>query len=447
MTTGRPRRVSWYYGWNIVAICALAAIAANALPINAFSLFLGDWSRQLHASVSTLQLGIAAVGVGSALFGPIAGVLADRIPSRWLIGAGLLGIGLFCLGVSVMTELWQYLLLYAAVLPVSILLTTSVLANALLSRWFVQRLGLAVSIAAIGQSMAGVVMPPIIAGAVERIGWRAIWTIGGGIVLLGVLPLVLAVLREHPRPQDERPEGARAPADAAADAAMAAESERLRWRDVVSRPNFWLLIVTYIPMLALYGGCGQNIGPIAASRGLTPQTAGMLLSLLSLSQMVATLVAGVLADRVGSRLTLTALGLATATGGLFFAFGGGVLPLSLGVLLAGCGGAFWPAIAAAIAREFGAGAVGRVFGLATFFMPLCVLAPFAVAFSRESLGSYTPTLTAFAALGFMGAAACGGLMRERPAPRLARTSSMNTSRSRPRSAGERIRSGTAETYD
>jgi len=59
--TGRTSQ-RWYHGWNIVAVCVLAGIAASALPINAFSLFLHDWSVQLHSPISTLQLGIAACG-------------------------------------------------------------------------------------------------------------------------------------------------------------------------------------------------------------------------------------------------------------------------------------------------------------------------------------------------------------------------------------------------
>ena len=46
----------WYYGWNVVAVCVLAGIAASALPINAFSLFLDAWTAQLHVPVSTLQI-------------------------------------------------------------------------------------------------------------------------------------------------------------------------------------------------------------------------------------------------------------------------------------------------------------------------------------------------------------------------------------------------------
>jgi MFS family permease len=405
---------AWYHGWNIVAVCVLAGIASSALPINAFSLFLSDWSAQLHAPVSTLQLGIGACGAACALLAPFVGVLADKYSSRWLFGIGLAGVALLCLGTSYMGAIWQYLALYAVLLPFSILLSTSLVANVVVSRWFVRRLGLALGITAVGLGLGGVVMPPVIAAVMPDVGWRSIWRAGGIVIAVVILPLVVAVLRDRPTERD----GSYylTGASTAVSHHAAGISGDLRWRDIFARRNFWLLIVAYLPMLALYGGCGQNVAPLAASRGLTAHTAGVLLSLLNLSQLAATLIVGMLSDRFGNRLPLAGLAFLTALGGILVAFGQGIVPLTLGVTLAGCGGAFWPLIAAAIALEFGASAVGRVFGLVTFFLPLTVVAPFAVAKAKEASGSYTPALLVITVLTVIGGATVLGLMRERRRP-------------------------------
>jgi MFS family permease len=405
------RSSGWYYGWNVVAVCVLAGIAANALPINAFSLFLGEWTAQLHVPVSTLQIGIGACGLGCAIFSPIAGILADKYSGRWLFGIGLVGMVLFSFGISWVTRVWEFIALYALVLPVSLLLSTAILANAVVSRWFVRRLGLALSITAFGLGMAGVVMPPIVAATMPTIGWRGIWRIGGLVTALIILPLVIAVLRDRPTERDGlrylTPESGRAPAHGSGVAGA------LRWRDIFARRNFWLLIAVYVPMLALYGGCGNNIAPLATSRGSSQQTAGVLLSLLNLSQLGATLIAGLLSDRFGNRVPLAGLAFATALGGVLVAFGSSAAVLGLGVILAACGASFWPLIAAAIAAEFGASAVGRVFGLVIFFLPLTVVSPFAVAKTHETTGSYAPALLVMTVLSLAGGAACLLWMRER----------------------------------
>jgi len=82
MTTGTgpaPPR-GWYYGWNIVAVCVLAQVAANGLTYNCMTLFLPDWSKQLHAPVSLLQLSIAGMVLVCAPLSPFAGQLADKYP-------------------------------------------------------------------------------------------------------------------------------------------------------------------------------------------------------------------------------------------------------------------------------------------------------------------------------------------------------------------------------
>ena len=45
-----------------------------------------------------------------------------------------------------------------------------------------------------------------------------------------------------------------------------------------------------------------------------------------------------------------------------------------------------------MAAEFGANGVGRAFGMIMFFFPLGSLAPFAIARTQETTGSYVPAL-------------------------------------------------------
>ena len=195
--TQSAARRGWYYGWNIVAICILAQIASTALPVSTFSLFLHDWAAQFHKPISSLQLGLAADGIGCAIVAPFVGMLVDKYPTKILMAIGLLGMGLFCLGMSLATQFWQYLFLYGFVVPISVTLSTAVPANALISRWFVRRRGLALGLTSLGLSAAGVLMAPVVAAAMPAIGWRAIWQIGAALIVLVVLPLLLLVVRDR----------------------------------------------------------------------------------------------------------------------------------------------------------------------------------------------------------------------------------------------------------
>ena len=406
--------LGWYHGWNIVTVCVLSCIALNALPINAFSLFLRDWSTDLHTPVSTFQIGIGGLGVVSALLSPFAGMLVDKFPVRFLIGFGLAIAALVCFGISVMTAPWQFILLYAVPLPVAICTATLLPANAVVSRWFVRRRGLALATVSVGLGLGGVIMPLVVTYVMPEIGWRGVWRIAALVVAVVLLPLALLVIRDRPRERDGQHYLS---GDAATGGvhghSPASGGDTLRWRDILARRNFWLLVITYIPMLAVYGGVGQNLGPIAESHGIGASTAGALVSAFNLSTVVFVLAAGLLSDRFGNRLPLAAFAILAAMGGVFVSLADGVAMLGIGAVLAGIGNTFWPLVASAIALEFGAERMGRAFGLLTLFLPATSVTPFAAAKSQELTGSYAPALLVMAALALIAGLLCGLLMREK----------------------------------
>jgi sugar phosphate permease len=416
LSSGAPRR-GWYHGWNIVVACILAQAVSNGLPVNSYSLFLKDWSVDLHTQISSLQLAMASLGLVSALVSPFVGGLADKYPARLMMGGGLLGIAAFCIGVSFVTANWQLLALYAVLLPLSISFGTSLPGNACISRWFVRRLGLALGLAAFGLGLAGVILPPIIANLLPEIGWRLVWRYAGLAVVLLVVPVVVWAMRDRPSARDGLDyltgDGAAPAQQIHGHGAPSGGGRQLSSRNILSNRNFWLLIGAYIPMMAVYGVCLQNMGPIAESRALSTQTAGALLSAIAATQVISTLLAGLLSDRFGNRLPLAGMGLFTAIGGIFVAYGHDAIMMGCGVLLVGFSGGLWPLLAAAAAREFGAGNMGRAFGHIMLFLPVMVLVPFVVAKLYESTGSYVPSLLGLSAICCAGAVALLLFMRER----------------------------------
>jgi MFS family permease len=403
------RRGGWYYGWNIVAVCIFSQVAANGLTYNAFSLFLKDWSAQLHTPVSVLQLPIAAMVWVAAFISPLIGTFADKYPPRRLFGVGLLGMAAFYVAVSFATATWQIILLYAALAPLAVGLSTAIPANAVISRWFVRRRGVALGLSAFGIGLAGIVLPPIIADVLPQIGWRMVWRIGALIIAVVVTPIVLWVLRDRPTEREglHYLEG-----EAGGHAHHGHGGGAFGLKQVLARRNFWLLMAIYLPILAIQGGMNQNIGPYALNHGLSQQVVGTLIPVLSISHVTATLVLGWMSDRFGNRLPFAGLAATVAAGAATLAFAQGLPAILAGCVLVGLGGGLFTLLAAALAAEFGADGFGRAFGTAMAFLPLASFAPFLIAKSQETTGSYAPALLAFGALVLVG----GGLilmLRER----------------------------------
>lgn len=401
--TGVPRIRGWYYGWNIVAVCILSQVAANGLTYNSFSLFLPHWSAEMHSPISRLQLSVAAMVLGAALLAPVVGAFADRYDPRKLFAFGLMGMACFYLAISATTASWQIVALYAILAPLPLCLSTGVAANTVISRWFVRHLGLALGLSSFGVGMAGVVLPPVIAAVLPGVGWRIIWRVGALVLVAIVMPLVVVILRDRPT---ER-EGLHYLGGDSGHVSAHDRSSRgaqISWREIARRRNFWFVIAAYVPMMALYGGCAQNIAPYAANHGLSQQTAGALISAFSLAHLTATLALGPISDRFGNRVPFAALAAITAAGAVVLAFAGGVSAIGIGCVLVGFAGGLHTLLGASMAAEFGSSAFGRAYGLSLLFIPLASLAPFAIAKVQETTGSYAPALLGIAAIVLAGGA-------------------------------------------
>ena len=410
-----PRR-GWYHGWNIVAACVLSSATVNGLTSNCYSLFLKDWSVQLHTQVSSLQLASAIMLLVASLISPLLGTFADKYPARKLFAFGLTLTAIFYLAMSAVTAKWQILALYGSIVPFAAALSASITGNAVISRWFVRRLGLALGFSALGLGLAGVLLPPIIAGLLPTVGWRPIWRGAGLLTAFIIMPLVVWVVSDRPTERYGLHYLSGGSGAAASRLAHATNSGGLSWRTVTFSRNFWLLVAIYLSIMLLWVGCGQNVGPYAAAHGLSRQNAGLLLSLYSLSHLASTLIVGLLSDRFGNRVPLAGLAIVNATGAILLAFGVGLPTITLGYALVGSGGGVFTLLPAALVVEFGAAGIGRAFGLAMAFVPIGALSPFIVAKTQETTGSYAFSLVGLAILAIVAGALSLMLRERRGAP-------------------------------
>jgi len=293
-----------------------------------------------------------ALGAAVAILSPMMGTVADRYPARWLFALGLVGASIFSVAMSAVTATWQIWVLYAPLFPASITLCSSIASNAIVSRWFVRRAGLALGLSATGLGIAGALLPPLIAFAMPFVGWREVWRAAGILTVLVVLPLVVWIVRERsterdgfqymdgvaaaspshglPLASNEGHKRSGAPDEHETRDLGVRGDNNLRWRDILTRRNFWLLAFCFIPIVGLYFGTQQNLALIVASRGMTAKTASFLLAVFALLHVIATPILGLAADRFGSRLPLAFVGILAMIGGVLFGYGD-----SLPVLLAG----------------------------------------------------------------------------------------------------------------
>jgi MFS family permease len=196
------------YGWAVAAAStALVAVAfgANYLVVVGLKPIAEefDWPRSIPSLAYSLSL------FGSGLGGIAMGWLSDRIGifRPVLLGAAMVGLGTVAAAQSqgVLTLLLAYGLLIGLLgnsTVFSPLLTTA-------TRWFDRRRGIAVSLVASGQSIAGFAWPPVFRWSMEHYGWRTTMTAFGIFAVAAMIPMAFVLRRPPPAPLASRaPEGA-----------------------------------------------------------------------------------------------------------------------------------------------------------------------------------------------------------------------------------------------
>lgn len=155
----------------------------------------------LFGSRSAPSLAFSLQYVGSGIGGIVMGYILDRwgfgIPA--LVGTVMVGSGAML--ASQVDAAWQLNVIYLIMFGLAGQGSLAAPAMANIVKWYDRRRGMAVGIVAGGQSLAGIVWPPIFGNLQEVIGWRDTFFWFGVFCLVVLLPLCVVVKRRPPLPK------------------------------------------------------------------------------------------------------------------------------------------------------------------------------------------------------------------------------------------------------
>lgn len=192
-----PARLPFYYGWVNVAIAAVAMSAT--LPGRTYGLGLIKEPLRAELGISDLRFNVLnfwAIVIGAVCV-PVVGRLIDRLGARIVLAlvAGALGASVILMSRAAdENELASTLTLVRGLGQGAL----SVVAIALVGKWFRRRAGVAMG--AFTLLLAVGFIAPIFAveAAVKSVGWRAAWEGVGLALVLGLVPLGLIFARSTP---------------------------------------------------------------------------------------------------------------------------------------------------------------------------------------------------------------------------------------------------------
>jgi MFS family permease len=301
-----------FYGWHVTAVFSLLVFASAGIR-HAVGPFLKPMVADLQVDRASFSLVIA---LGLFLYGafmPAVGALVDRVGARPVTTAGCLVLAAALVLTAYCRTLWELAAVYGVLASVGLAATGPVVANAVVSRWFVARRGTAVSVLG-SAAMAGMsLMVPTVAWMILTLGWRATYIAIGVFVLTCLLPLCAWVVRESPESMGLEADGA-APA-----AAAAPKADRTPVSTAATTVAFWQLSGSFFT-------CGFSMSllsahgvPMLTDHGYTPLFASWTFGVLGGASILFTLLLGPASDRLGRRPVLAGIygGRAAVFAGLF----------------------------------------------------------------------------------------------------------------------------------
>ncbi|HKT53057.1 MAG TPA: MFS transporter [Caulobacteraceae bacterium] len=347
----------------------------HPLIVQTFGALLVPLSVAMHTDRGHLSLALSLHLLFQGAVSPVYGVMLDRygvrrvlIPCLVLSGA-LLACAAMASNLAALTALYVLLgLTSAAAAPTAWSKIVTMVVH--------RRRGLALSALSTTGGIGGAVMPMLAAVLIGAVGWRGTYVWLGVLMVLGTVPVLLAVV-----PRDAAP------------AARAGGFGGSSLVDILRRPQFWAMVAPACAIGVACAGLAVHYIPMLMDRGVSLQQATAFNALPNLMLVVTALVFGHFIDRTRPVLAGIALSWAAACGFLVLAFGAGwaIIP---GAAVAGCaGGAEIGLIGYLCTRYFAPEDFGKTYGLAFFFWILSQsVGAAAFGFAYAATGDYVVPL-------------------------------------------------------
>jgi MFS family permease len=236
-------------------------------------------------------------------------------------GTMLLGLGLFLSGSS--SKLWHFYLGFGVLSGAGLCLAGSVPFTAVIRNWFERKRGLALSLLFFGIGGAFVFYPAI-AFSINSVGWRNTFFIEAMVIAALMLPLILLIVRYHPREKGLLADGVSESMDPCpAPREMGPQIVDQAWASIdwtlakaARTGRFWLLCLA---TFSVWGIVQQTMVThhvaFALDLGYSRVYASSILSLHGVLFAFGSL-AGVLSDRIGREITMT-IGTIIGISGIF----------------------------------------------------------------------------------------------------------------------------------
>jgi MFS family permease len=368
-------------GWPIVLAAVIGIYASLAtIPFYAIQGLIKPLNEAFGWDRGQVSFAITLMGVANFLTSYIAGAITDRFGSRpvALISGLLLAVALFIITLNdgSITQFWISYFVMTVVGACTLPLTYTRTVN----QWFDKSRGLALGFTLMGTSLAAMTMPLLYKAGIEAFGWRGVFYVGIGLILVLWLPIFLLLFRDRPK------------AEQAAAALMATGMEP---GEAARTATFWKMGVSFFLVTCAMSGIVIHFIAMVTDNGVPAEQAAGLAGVIGVSLLVARLTVGWLIDKFHAP-PIAALCFAVPALGCYMLTGGGHGAAIFAAIMVGVAlGAELDLIAFFTSRYFGMKNYGKIYGWQYVFYTVGAgVSPFAFGLIHDRFKSYDPALWA-----------------------------------------------------
>ena len=284
-----------FYGWIVVLGCVCITATVVPMVMSLANVYLLSVTEDMAISRSAFTLVKTITQSMGIIFSPIvAKKLATGDLKKIQTIALIAFVGAY-FSFSFATAVWQLYLL-AIVLGIAYTSSTLIPVSMMITNWFEEKRGLAMSIAMAGIGLGGFIFSPVLSYLLTTFGWRASYRIMAILLLAITIPISLFVLKKSPSEMGLQAYGATKKAEQ-----MTHEEKEsaLTVNQLIRQPVFLMLVFgIFCNGLLNSGSLGQFPPALEEMHGVVVKSS--IISLYSLVGIFGKLILGWIDDRFGT---------------------------------------------------------------------------------------------------------------------------------------------------
>ncbi|MFU8815464.1 MAG: MFS transporter [Pseudomonadales bacterium] len=393
------KRAAFFYGYPLAGYAFFMGFVASSFFLHSRGIFFPLWMEEFAVARTEISFAISLTLFVGACAAPLTGHFLDRYPVRIIVALGCAWLACGYLLLQFVDGYLTFLLILVVFQGLGWTCVGPLAQTKLMVNWFNRHRGMALGVAIMGISVAGIVMPTVATWLASTLGWRDTYALYAGVLLAVALPLTLLVVRQEPADLGQRPDGDALPAPGAIPAAAPMPSQPPQqliaiYREFLGSRAFWSVVVTFGLMNGVYSAMITHLPAyLTGELGFSLYQASYVLGVAGLFSLIGKVVFGWMMDRMSAKLTvMVAVTFYLFSTLVFMAVSQYGLIVVAGALFGLGFGGMVPVRSVLLSRLFGVRKFSRVNGLLSFFLAPATFWVLITGYVADTTGTY---VTAF----------------------------------------------------